>query len=83
MAGNVAEWCDDDFEKGYYQRLKAAQGKWTTIPAPTSGVAEYGMKAIRGGLFLDELRRCSAAWRSGSMKAGGNIGFRLAYDPPE
>ena len=76
LGGNVAEWCADWFDPGYYAR--------SAVEDPR-GPAEGSVRCVRGGSFLggaDEVRTTS---RRGSDPAARrrSIGFRVAQDAAE
>lgn len=64
MHGNVAEWCNDVYEAGYYRQSPAANP-----PGPADG-DKY---VLRGGAWNSRPARCRAAAR-----AGENPGFQDA-----
>ncbi len=71
MCGNVMEWCDDYFDEDAYK--KAVRN----IPFSPRHVME---RAVRGGAFNLDARRCRAAARR-RMSQGLkyiNLGFRVA-----
>ncbi len=72
MAGNVAEWVEDDFEDHY-------EG------APTDGSARIdtprsSARALRGGGFRDVFRSTTATYRTnpGAINPGADVGIRCA-----
>lgn len=70
MTGNVAEICQDWFEKEYYAKS----------PAIDPPGAEQGEKrVVRGGGWLDDAYGCRTSYRKGFWPTGRNIytGFRV------
>lgn len=71
MAGNVAEWTADWFDREYYKRAEAKDRK-----GPAAG--EY--KVIRGGAWSDPAPRITVFFRNWVRpnQRSPNIGFRCA-----
>jgi iron(II)-dependent oxidoreductase len=71
MAGNIAEWTSDWFDREYYQRNQSSDPK-----GPAAG--EY--KIIRGGAWSDQAKRITVFFRNWvrSNQRTPNIGFRCA-----
>jgi formylglycine-generating enzyme required for sulfatase activity len=71
MAGNVAEWTADWFDREYYKTGPAADPK-----GPETG--DY--KVIRGGAWSDSARRVTVFFRNWvrPTQRTPNIGFRCA-----
>jgi formylglycine-generating enzyme required for sulfatase activity len=71
MYGNVWEWCQDDYESGYY----------TTPTDGTSHIneSENTLKVLRGGSWLDTPENCRSASRLDRTLSLRllNIGFRV------
>ena len=73
LGGNVAEWCADWFDPGYY-RLSAVDDP--------RGPAEGTRRCVRGGSFLsgpDEVRT-THRWGSDPVARRRSIGLRVARD---
>ncbi len=75
MAGNVAEWCQDRFERTYY----------STSPAENpQGPAEGMYRIIRGGAWSDGPNRITVFFRNWARpnQRTPNLGFRCVKDTP-
>jgi len=73
LGGNVAEWCDDWFDPGYY--------RFSAVENPR-GPDEGTRKCVRGGSFLsgpDEVRT-THRWGSNPAARRRSIGLRVARD---
>jgi formylglycine-generating enzyme required for sulfatase activity len=70
MHGNVWQWCEDRYDKDYYQNSPARNPR-----GPGTG----SFHVLRGGSFSDPPRFCRAAFRIRSGPASRNfgIGFRV------
>lgn len=77
-SGNVAEWCEDDFVRGY----AGAPGDGT----PRRAARRWGEpdKVVRGGDGFNSATTCRSGARSSSRPKdrGAGIGLRLARDLP-
>ena len=73
MAGGVAEWCSDWFERTYYE---------TSPPKNPQGPPEGMYKVIRGGSWSDGPRRITVFFRNWVRpnQSTPNIGFRCVRD---
>ncbi len=76
MLGNVAEWCNDPYDAGYY---KTAPDKNPPGPKPADG-AKY---VLRGGAWNSTAKACRCAYRVGEAPGnydgcfgGDYVGFR-------
>ncbi len=77
LSGNVAEWCEDDWDVNLYDRLK---GQQLPLPVDRDQRKENGRHPVRGGswYFLD--LNAAVAFRVNSLNFGdrsGSVGFRL------
>ncbi len=75
VAGNVWEWCADDFSPAYHRLSSDVDPLWIEPGAP---------KSLRGGSFLCHASYCSRyrlAARSSNTadSSASNIGFRVAH----
>lgn len=75
MAGNMAEWTADWFERDYYKN---------SPPENPKGPAAGAYKIIRGGAWSDPNRRITVFFRNWvrPTQRQPNIGFRCAKDAP-
>jgi formylglycine-generating enzyme required for sulfatase activity len=81
MYGNVAEWCNDDYAKGYYQSSPSANPR---------GPAEGSKKVLRGGAWNSAAGALTSSYRfsenpgfSDACLARDAIGFRCVRKPPK
>jgi formylglycine-generating enzyme required for sulfatase activity len=70
MAGNVAEWCLDRYERDFYRA--SAPGRLLIGPAKLPTADRYPHVA-RGGSWADAADRCRSASRRGSDKSWNRI----------
>ncbi len=73
MTGNVAEWCNDGYEDGYYKKSPASNPQ---------GNARAVEKVLRGGSYRTGANdsHVSSRWTVRENYRVGFIGFRLAHD---
>lgn len=79
MAGNVWEYCRDDFDDNYYSI--SPEKDPVNLPETT---ALYN-KVMRGGSVYDDIGplRCSARAEANPFDRHSNIGFRVARSLPD
>ena len=77
MSGNVREWCQDWFDRDYYQTLKDKYGDAPAINPKGPGSGTY--RVVRGGSWDNYLNDCRVSDRIGNLPSSRyvNIGFRL------
>ncbi len=75
MHGNVAEWCRDTYDEGFYSRPEASGRD----PVCTAASAE---RVTRGGSWLEHAWFLRSAYRSGREVAYRESiqGFRVVYN---
>src|SRR5262249_35129763 len=71
MHGNVAEWCQDRYGEGYYQRSPK-----NDPPGPKTGKD----RVQRGGGCYDNPFNCRSTSRGHDHKASKQVGFRVVCD---
>jgi formylglycine-generating enzyme required for sulfatase activity len=80
LHGNVAEWCQDVFDRGYYQVSPR-----DSPLGPEGGGPE---RSVRGGSWQSEAERCRSAARAGDRSvldtchANDTLGFRCVRKAP-
>ena len=76
MAGNAAEWCQDWFERTYYERSPADNPK---------GPADGMYRIVRGGAWSDGPNRITVHFRNWVRpnQRTPNLGFRCVKDAPD
>lgn len=65
MYGNVAEWCLDHYDKGYYVRFEPLKPALAPVNLPTELRFPH---VARGGSWADQPAQCRSAARRGSDK---------------
>jgi sulfatase modifying factor 1 len=87
MAGNVWEWCADNYRADYYQSLKSKLSISPRGPATSFDPDEPGIpkKVMRGGSFLCNDSYCASYRVAARMKSSpdsglGHTGFRCVKD---
>ena len=75
MHGNVYEWCDDSGQRRY-----AAAGTPVVDPRDAGKQDETAPRALRGGSWISDARRCRSAFRFARERGNrfDGMGFRLA-----
>jgi formylglycine-generating enzyme required for sulfatase activity len=63
--GNVAEWCIDHFDKGYYQKLPGDKLTLEPVLVPTERRYSH---VVRGGSWTESAEKARSAARNGSNK---------------
>lgn len=82
MAGNVAEWCRDDFSPVYNPLVWDLNPMFTYDPDTQSNSPHYGKKVVRGGAWNDISYYLQTGTRTFEYRdvASSSIGFRCAMD---
>ena len=75
--GNVNEWCQDQYEVGYYDKCAAG------IMDPTGPNNANAEVVVRGGSWKSGADRCRSSYRFHMKPANSedNLGFRVARTP--
>ncbi len=76
MHGNVWEWCEDVYERGFYSKREATKKN----PCKSSS----GSRVVRGGSSIDYARYCRSAFRHSFPPPDRYfaLGFRPAWSSP-
>jgi formylglycine-generating enzyme required for sulfatase activity len=74
MAGNVREWCLDEYDVSYYS--------WSPATNPFGPIEHEGLKVLRGGSWNDPGRGefALARWRASQNQAYTGYGFRIVRE---
>lgn len=78
MAGNVLEWCLDDYDASYYA--------WAPERNPHGPVTDTGVKVLRGGSWNHPPGGSGFAvrrWRAAANQGYTGYGFRVVREVPE
>jgi len=82
MAGNVWQWCEDWYDPAYYASSPSDDPRG---PLEAVKAARNRVKALRGGCWFDDPRRCKGAHRTPEyvIRCAGNCaGFRVVVEAP-
>jgi formylglycine-generating enzyme required for sulfatase activity len=85
MAGNVSEWCADEYDKDYYSKSQKdnPKGPGTVITFNNNDFTNVStVRVLRGGGWLNKTNflRCATRYHLEPQLTRNGIGFRCAQD---
>jgi formylglycine-generating enzyme required for sulfatase activity len=84
MHGNVAEWCSDFYDPGYYENSPDKDPLGPPVGVVPTNFGDF-FRVARGGCWVDDGRACRSAYRYRAMPATQYrlIGFRVVCELAE